>query len=189
MKTRIGCAMVTLVCITLSSGCTVSNVDFTTIEKPKRSSEMDRFDVFVGSWAWEAELKNTEGPDRKWTGNAQWDWTLDKRCLQGKMSAKSHNVSFDAEGVWSWHPKKKKYIWWMFNNWGYPQEGTAKYNATCNCWCMNYKSVGLDGTTSYGRHTIQVKDNDTLDWRMEEWVDALHLIKKSEMRGTYKRTK
>ncbi len=52
---------------------------------------------------------------------------------------------------------------------------------------MDYKSVGLDGTTSYGRYHMTVVDDDTLDWRMEEWADGLHLVKKMEMKGTYKR--
>jgi len=52
---------------------------------------------------------------------------------------------------------------------------------------MPFTSVGLDGTTSYGLYTMQVVDDDTLDWTLIEWADGLHTIMKSEMRGTYKR--
>nr|NIP84766.1 hypothetical protein [Planctomycetales bacterium] len=52
---------------------------------------------------------------------------------------------------------------------------------------MKYVSVGLDGTTSYGYYQMKVVDDDTLDWEMVEWADALHLAKKLEMTGTYKR--
>ena len=54
---------------------------------------------------------------------------------------------------------------------------------------MDYKSVGLDGTTSYGRYIVTVKDNNTLDWNMTEWADPFHTITKMELEGVYKRRK
>ncbi len=171
----------------LGSGCAMSRVDFSTIERPARAPELDAYDVFVGAWTWEAEMLNAEGPDKSWKGTAEWHWALDNRTLEGVMSAATERTSFDAAGVWSWHPKKKKYIWWMFNNWGYPQQGTAKYDVDAKCWRMKYRSVGLDGTTSYGEYRMTVVDDDTLDWSVQEWADAFHLFKKMEMKGTYKR--
>ncbi len=168
-------------------GCTVSNISFSGIDRPQRASDLDAYDVFVGKWVWDAEMINADQGDASWTGSAEWNWTLDNRCLFGHLSAKSSNASFEAEGIWSWHPKKKKYIWSMHNNWGYPQHGTAHYNSDTKTWRMNYKSVGLDGTTSYGRYDLKVVDNDTLEWCVEEWADMFHLIKKMEMTGTYKR--
>ena len=134
-------------------------------------------------------MLNAQGPNREWRGQAEWHWTLDNRALHGDMSAQSGQTKFDATGIWSWHPKTKKYIWWMFNNWGYPQEGRATYDATAKSWRMVYRSVGLDGTTSYGQYRMTVVDNDTLDWRVSEWADPLRLIKKLEMKGTYRRQK
>ena len=52
---------------------------------------------------------------------------------------------------------------------------------------MRYRSVGLDGTKSYGRYTIRVIDENTLDWRQQEWADPMYLIPKMELRGVYKR--
>ena len=172
-------------------GCAMSSVDFSQIERPVRSPELDAYNAFVGTWDWKAEVLNGDDANRMWTGTAEWRWGLDDRTLHGQLSAKSTDAEFDAYGVWSWHPKKKKYIWWMFNNWGYPQEGTAKYQEECEgalgCWRMKYKSVGLDGTTSYGRYDLKVLDNNTITWFMVEWADALHLVKKIEMDGKYTR--
>ena len=103
------------------------------------------------------------------------------------MSAGSEGTKFEAEGIWSWHPKSKKYIWWMFNNWGYPQEGTARYDADTKCWRMDYRSVGLDGTRSYGSYKMKVVDDNMLDWCVVEWADRLPLVKKMGMSGIHKR--
>ena len=173
----------------LAFGCTVSNVDFTKLERPARAAELDAFDSFVGKWIWTAEALNAAEGSKNWTGTAEWTWALDKRCLHGVMSSRSGDTQYDAAGIWSWHPAKKQYIWWMFNNWGYPQEGTATDNKDTGVWRMNYKSVGLDGTDSYGFYSITQTDTDTLDWKMVEWADAFHTIKKIEMKGTYKRQK
>lgn len=172
-----------------AAGCAAPDVDFSTITRPQRASELDAYNVFVGEWDWQAEVVNADGPGKNWKGTAKWEWTLDKRCLRGVMKSQSDAAGFQAEGVWSWHPKKRKYIWWMFNDWGYPQQGTAKYNEGCDCWTMDYQSVGLDGTTSYGCYCVCVKDNDTLKWKMAEWADPLRLFPKIEMTGTYTRKK
>ncbi len=174
-------------------GCAAPKVDFSIIKRPPRAPQLDAYEVFVGKWDWTAEMLNTNDANKDWSGTAEWMWTLDKRALHGRMSARSKDAEFETAGIWSWHPKKKQYIWWLFNNWGYPQQGTAKHCPACpkcpGCWCMNYKSVGLDGTPSYGRYCLQFTDNDTIDWKMVEWADMLHIVKKIEMKGTYKRRK
>ncbi len=171
------------------AGCAPRNVDFTRIKRPPRAEQLDAYDIFVGSWDWEAEMLNAEGPNKKWTGKASWRWTLDKRCLHGQLSGESGETRYESAGIWSWHPKSRKYIWWMFNDWGYPQQGSASYNAKTRVWIMPYESIGLDGTTSYGRYMMKVKDNDTLEWRMEESVDMAHWFPKIRMEGVYKRVK
>jgi hypothetical protein len=176
-----------LITAALLGGCAAPTVDFTTVEQPARAEELAAYDVFVGRWTWHAEVLNAEGEDKNWTGTAEWKWTLDDRTLHGLISARSTNASFDAAGVWSWHPKAKKYIWWMFNNWGYPQEGTATYDKESRTWIMKYTSVGLDGTASHGYYKMTVADSDTLEWSVVEWADPLHMFKKLEMKGTYTR--
>jgi len=171
----------------LGLGCAARDVDFSAIERPDRSEKLAAYDVFVGTWTWEAEMLNAAEADKHWSGTAEWEWALDKRCLRGKLMAKSANSEFEAEGIWSWHPRKKRYMWWMFNNWGYPQSGTARYDADTRTWTMTYKSVGLDGTASHGRYIMTVVDDDTLQWRNEEWAGPLRLVKKMEMEGTYNR--
>ncbi len=187
--TKLAAVTIVLLAALALPGCTARNVDFSTIERPDRAAELSAYDVFVGEWDWKAEVVNAAAEDKSWTGTAKWNWTLDNRCLHGTMSAKCAHAEFEAAGVWSWHPKKEKYIWWMFNNWGFPQEGSAKYCADSKTWTMPYKSVGLDGTTSYGRYVMKVKDNDTLEWTMTEWRNRLHTIKKLEMTATYTRKK
>lgn len=171
------------------AGCSAKKIDLGNINRPQRSGELDAYQIFVGEWKWEAELLNAEGPDRKWSGTAEWHWALDKRYLLGSMKSRSERASFEAMGVWSWHPTQNKYRWWMFNDWGYPQEGDATYNDKTRTWVMPYTSVGLDGTTSHGRYSVTVADNNTLEWTSVEWADAMHSIKKMEMRGTYKRAR
>ncbi len=182
-------ALVAVPALFLVSGCAAPKVDFAKIAAPPRAPELDAFNVFVGKWKWEAEMLNAEGPDKSWTGAAEWKWALDNRSLAGTLSAQTSRAKFDAAGMWSWHPTKHRYMWWMFNNWGYPQEGTAKYDAAKKSWTMNFVSVGLDGTKSHGRYTMDVSDNDTLKWSLTEWADGLHLVTKAEMKGTYKRQK
>lgn len=179
-------ALIALVAVVAGSGC-APKIDFAALERPARAAELDAYDVFVGTWNWEAEVLNSDAPDNRWTGKAQWRWALDKRYLHGTMSAKGAHTDFEAAGIWSWHPQAKKYKWWMFNNWGYPQEGTASYDEQAKCWTMNYTSVGLDGTTSYGYYRMTVAGADKLDWELVEWADLTHLVKKLEMKGAYTR--
>ncbi len=169
-------------------GCGERTVDLSKIHRPPRSNEMSAFDVFVGSWIWQAEMTNADAAHKSWTGTANWQWTLDQQCLHGQLSARSGDVAFDTAGVWTWDAKAGKYIWWMFNNWGYPQQGTAKYDAVNRSWTLNYSGTGLDGTASTGQYRIKVVDNNTLDWEMTEWT-TLRLAKKMEMKGTYTRKK
>ncbi len=171
----------------LVTGCAEQKVDFSSIQRPARSAELDAYNVFVGSWNWEAELVNADAPDKKWTGTAMWHWTMDDHWLHGQITAESERADFDAAGAWGWNQRTKKYVWWMFNNWGFAQEGTASYNEAERCWKMNYESVGLDGTPSYGYYLMKVVDNDNLEWHNVEWADMTHMIKKMEMKGTYKR--
>ena len=171
------------------AGCAAPQVDFTKIQPPARPTELDAYNVFVGAWTWEAEMVNATDQYKKWTGTASWQWGLDNRCLQGRLLAQSGDKKFESLGVWSWHPAKKQYMWWMFNNWGYPQEGSATYDAATKTWRMPYESVGLDGTKSHGVYTMKVADAGTLEWTCAEWADPLHMVKKMEMKGTYKHGK
>jgi hypothetical protein len=100
--------------------------------------------------------------------------------------ASSGDLSFESAGLWSCNPKSKKYVWWMFNNWGYMQHGKATYEAACKKWTMPFKSTGLDGTPSEGEYVITVVDSNTMTWELHEWA-AMKLAKKIEMKGTYTR--
>jgi len=180
-------AVFSIGCLIAFTGCTARNVDFSKIQRPQRSAELDAYDVFVGDWNWTAKVLNAKEGDSNWTGAAHWDWTLDKRALEGTLSAKSASAQFEARGLWSWHPKRHRYIWTMFNDWGYPQHGYARYEEAKRRWVMNYKSVGLDGTRSTGRYIMTAVDNNTLEWSLDEWAGPLHLIKKLRMEGTYTR--
>ena len=171
----------------VSAGCATMKIDLASFEKPPRPGELDAFNVFIGNWTWEALVDNATDVGKEWHGTAEWKWSLDNRVLEGNISAESGSLKYDAKGVWSWHPREHRYIWWMINNWGYPQSGTARYNEAAREWTMAYKSVGLDGTPSYGRHVITVVDANKLSWNLNEWADPLHLILKLKMTGVYKR--
>src|SRR5438067_7759743 len=95
-------------------GCASPTADFNKMQRPARAPALDAFNVFVGTWNWEASAANADTAHKNWTGTAKWEWTLDQRCLHGQMSAKSGSTEFDTAGIWSWHPVKKQYMWWMF---------------------------------------------------------------------------
>ena len=166
-------------------GCGPVDVDFATIEKPALPEELAPLGEFVGNWAWEAERVLPDGGAEKWTGTTTWGWTLGDMYLRGDLELNGPK-SFVSSGYWGWHPKKKTYVWYMLNDWGYPQEGTAKYDDETKCWTMNYSGVGLDGTNSRGRYTCEWKDENTVYWTCTEWV-PMTFIKKLEMTGHYKR--
>ncbi len=179
--------LLTAVASFLVGGC-MPNVDFSQIQKPLAPAEMVNYKDFIGSWTWEAERLSAEGePLETWTGSAQWDWALGGTYLHGTMTSTGPDKSFSSEGFWGWHPGRNTYVWWLLNDWGFPQEGTARYDATNKLWTMTYTGVGLDGTNSYGRYTMRVADANTLEWTMSEWADWSQMIKKIEMRGSYKR--
>ncbi|UCE59409.1 MAG: hypothetical protein JSU63_18445, partial [Phycisphaerales bacterium] len=169
-------AIVTVVAAGMLVGCAASNVDFASVKRPDRASELDAYEAFVGSWTWEAETIVPEDSTTKWSGTAEWEWALDKRCLKGKIFSKSEHAEFSAKGIWSWHPTRKKYMWWMFNDWGFPQEGTATYCPISKSWRMDYKSVGLDGSASTGRYEMKVVDSDTLVWCLFVWCGVVLVL-------------
>jgi len=189
LKIRNAVLVLGSVVMLLSGACAAPKVDFSQIKQPPRATELEAFNPFVGSWTWDAKLDNADGPDADWSGTAVWKWSLDNRCLVGDIFSKSSRAEFKATGIWSWHPTKKRYMWWMFNNWGFPQDGSATYDAAAKSWNMNYTSVGLDGTTSHGQYRMKVVDDNTLSWEMTEWTGVLHMIEKMTMRGTYHRQK
>ena len=173
--------------LALIVGCASPKVDFAKIQRPARAAELDAFSVFVGNWNWEADVVSpAEEQDKHWTGSAQWDWTLDQTALHGRLSAKCARAEFESEGLWGRNPKTRKYEWSMFNNWGYPQDGTAHYDAASKTWTMSYNSIGLDGTASRGMYEMRVVDDNTLDWHLHE-KDSMGMVTKLEMKGTYRR--
>ncbi len=188
VATRLGAGVVALAAA-MSAGCMVKNIDLSRIAQPERAAALDAYDVFVGEWSWEAAVQNTDGPGKYWQGQAKWQWTLGKRCLTGTLSAKSDVATYNATGLWSWNPKTRAYEWSVFNDWGYTQHGSAKYDDAKRCWRMPFRGTGLDGTTSYGEHRMTVIDNDHLEWAFEEWTGPLHLIQKTKITATYTRTK
>lgn len=168
-------------------GCTPKNVSPDMLTRPARAPQLEALRVFVGAWTWEAEILNAEPGVRNWAGTASWTWTLDGRCLKGDIASQSGATRFASSGMWGWDDRARRYAWSMYNDWGHPQQGTASYNAKTGKWVMPYRSIGLDGTPSYGRYLMTVVDNNTLEWEMVEWADRLHLITKMEMKGTYRR--
>lgn len=170
------------------AGCGPARVDFSEMQKPAPGAELDNLKQFVGDWAWEAERTVPDGEPENWSGTANWSWVLDAMYLRGEMTSSGEGKRFSSIGYWGWHPKRRTYVWWMLNDWGYPQEGNASYDAEQKLWTMNYEGIGLDGTSSYGRYTIRVVDDNTLEWNLVEWADMLRCcFKKIQMTGIYKR--
>jgi len=179
--------MASILVLSVDTGCSEQSVDFSRIQAPSRAAELNAYEVFVGEWDWEATVDRADVGSRDWTGNATWQWTLDDRVLHGEMTLRCDDAEFDAEGMWSWHPNERDYIWSMYNNWGYPQRGEAEYDDDEGTWTMEYSGVGLDGTSGYGVYRIDVSDRDMLKYEWTEWADALHMVEKIHVRGSYTR--
>ena len=178
-----------LVSLTVSQfGCHANSARIA-LQRPAQPAEMNAFAPFVGSWTWTAKETTSGDAARTWSGTTKWEWALDNRCLHGQLTARAGDLSYDSTGMWTWNVSKRQYQFWMFNNWGYPREGVAHYNAADKSWTMPYRCTGLDGTNSHGRYTIKFIDDNTFDWTMTEWADALHMVKKIELAGQYKRSK
>lgn len=187
MFSRLGIAL-SLVLVALNTlGCTPRSVSPDMLSRPARAEQLEALNVFVGAWTWDAEIVKAEPAVKKWSGTASWTWTLDGRCLKGDMASQCGTARFASSGMWGWDGRARRYVWSMYNDWGHPQQGTASYNAKTGKWVMPYRSIGLDGTPSYGRYLMTVVDNNTLEWEMVEWADRLHFIRKMEMHGTYRR--
>lgn len=173
----------------LAVGCTPRTVDADMLRRPGRAGQLDALNVFVGSWTWEAQVLNAAPGVKHWSGTAQWQWSLDDRCLRGEIASRSGETKFTSSGLWGWDGRARRYVWSMYNDWGHPQQGTARYDDDRKRWVMPYRSIGLDGTPSHGRYLMTVVNADTLEWEMIEWADGLHLFKKMEMKGTYRRVR
>ena len=142
MKKMSGIMAVVLLSV---AGCMKPQEKLATLQRPERSAEMDALETFVGAWDVEAEMLGVEGADRMWKGMAEWRYTLDGRALAGNMSLRNPKAPFQTQGLWSYNPAKKTYVWSIFNDWGYPQQGKAKYKVDKQTWVMDYVGSGLDG--------------------------------------------
>ncbi len=188
-KLKSAIASTLLAAVTLSVGCAAPSIKVADFQRPDRPEQLSSYDVFVGDWTWEATMTNADEANQQWSGTAQWGWSLNDRYLHGMMSAKSADAQFDSAGAWGWNSRCGGYTWWMFNDWGYSQEGTASHDADARKWTMNYTSTGLDGTPSHGCYKLSVIDDDTIEWELGEWADMMHMFPKMEMTGVYKRKK
>lgn len=170
----------------IAFGCATNPPHGSYSVRPPRSEEVESLGYFVGSWDWFVEGQ-LDGAAAQWSGSAEWDWTLDRRCLQGRIAGRSGNLSVEMAGVWTWHPTERRYMWWLFNDWGFPQEGTAALDAASRRWTFDYVGVGTDGQSTFGRYTVVAEDANTFSWRMDEWADALRLSRRAELAGTFHR--
>ena len=103
-------------CATMEPGGEAT--DLGSLVRPERAAEMDAFDVFVGAWDFKAEMMEVEGPNRMWTGLAEWKYSLDGRCLIGAMSLSNPQTQYQSEGHWTWNPGKQRYEFAIYNDWG-----------------------------------------------------------------------
>ena len=173
-------------------GCAEPKVDFEPMEPPPRPAELDRLDVFVGTWEGTAEI-TVPGSDEvmKTTGRNTTEWRYDKRFLVEDFEADMGDIgAMTGLSLSTWDPQAKKYRTWMFSNWGEASTGTLTYCEKSKTWY--WKSQGtnpMTGKMSYGKGQATLVDDNTYEWSWKEWDNALYWGEPMSMKGTSHRTR
>jgi hypothetical protein len=171
-------------------GCQQPKTDLSEMMKPpERPAELDRLEMFVGTWKGVAEM-SVPGSDEVMTskGVETMGWDADKWLLV------SH-FEYGAEGesptrgvaIWTWDPRAGKYRVWTFDNHGYCEEGSATYDEDTGIWRFKTKSRSqVTGREFSGEGKLKMADDSTMDWDWTVW-DGWKLRKLFEMKGTTRR--
>ena len=111
-------------------GCNEPKADMEAGGPPPRPAELDRLDMFVGSWEGTAEIM-MPGADEAMTstGKNEATWELDKRFLVSKLNLDmGEHGTMEGLEVWTWDNKAKTYRTWWFSSMGDAAQATARYD-------------------------------------------------------------
>ena len=155
--------------------------------KPERPSELDKLNLFVGTWETTSEM-NFPGMDEPMTGTgtmtAEWDvdrWVLSQHgeFHMGEMGT-MHGLELI---TWDASSKKFRTVW--HDNFGTIGHGSAKPCSCCGThWKMKAMSSGPWGTMFAAGGVDFIGDNKS-EWTWSEWPwwDVFRLFQ-VDMTGT-----
>lgn len=167
-------------------GCQQPQAEMAEMMKtPPRPVELDHLEMLVGTWEGTAEMK-VMGSDEVMTGEGveTISWDADKWVLVSHFEYKMGDDEMKGLAIWTWDAKAKKYRTWSFDNGGYQESATAKYDQETRTWHFKGKSGNtVTGKKSVGKGSSQMVDDDTQEWNYTVW-DGWKLRKLMEFKGT-----
>ena len=156
------------------------------MKTPPRPVELDQLEMLIGTWEGTAEMK-VAGSDEVMTseGVETYSWDADKWVLVSHFEYKTGDENaMRGLAIWTWDAKAKKYRTWSFDNSGYQDSATAKYDQETRTWHFKGKSRNtVTGKSSVGKGSAQMVDDDTQEWNYTVW-DGWKLRKLMEFKGT-----
>ena len=168
-------------------GCQQPQSDLAEVMKPPpRPAELDQLDMFIGTWEGTGEVK-AAGSDEVVTseGVETYSWDADKWVLVSRFEYTMGDED-DMRGlaIWTWDAKAKKYRIWSFDNGGYCESASAKYDQDTKTWHIKGKSGNtVTGEKFVGKGSYKMVDADTQEWNYTVW-DGWKLRKLMEFKGT-----
>lgn len=159
------------------------------MKAPDRPMELDRLDMFVGTWDATEEFKMADSEEVKTSkGTETWNWDADRWLLVGHFESEMEEER-DKRGmmVVTWDPKAAKYRFWSFSNWGDRGMGTMTYDEQAQTWHFTGESQNpATGKKRLGKGTMKCVDADTQEWTFTV-RDCLGLRKVKEGTETSRR--
>jgi len=148
---------------------------------------MDHLGCFLGKWDTKAETKmlclgrsfDVEGTtDNAWEGDGAY--LVERGEYEMGELGKISEI-----GVWTWDVQAKRFRTWRFDSFGGTRVGTSTFDEASRTWTLRARRHSAWGNT-IDRGTIRVVDDQTLEWKWEEWSswDPLRLFKIAEFTGT-----
>ena len=153
---------------------------------PPRPAELARLDMFVGSWEGTAEI-TMSGEDEAMTstGKNEVTWELGDRFLVHELEFEmGEHGTMEGVEVWTWDSRAKTYRTWWFSSIGEYAQGTAEYDEESGEWLTKGAGTNpMTGKPSYGKGTIKIADDNSMEWTWTEWDNMFHLGSPTTMKG------
>lgn len=150
-----------------------------------RAPEIDRLEMFIGSWQTEGELRMTGTPEVfRGVGTNHVTWDADRQFVVERYTIDWGDFGrMSGLTLWTYDPRGKVYRWWRVGSYGGVGDGTATYDEATHTWTL--KSHGRNiktGHSSVSDGTIRMDADHAMEWTWLEW-DDFHMLKFAEFKG------
>jgi len=141
------------------------------MEPPKPGTEVKKLDIFVGSWALEADVKpNPMGPGGKMTENEKCEWMDGNFFVVCRVDYKSVSMGDGfALGVMGYSSEDRNYTYREYNSWGETMESKGSVDGDTWTWTSDEK---MGGTVSKGRFTMKITSPTTYTFAYDNSPDG-----------------